>query len=386
MKIGITTFYYKVHNYGANLQAYALCRVLGKMGHDAEQICFNTSDGFPEFKLSFPQNIIISIKVFIARILSVICHPRYYYCYKRRLSAVEYFLKDKIPHSKRVYALKNIKEAQHEYDLFITGSDVVWSPKTNSPIFFLRFLDHNKPKLAYAPSLGTEVLSKEEKKQFKHDLESFIDISTREKRVVPLLEEASGRKVSYCIDSTLLLDFADWNTICSKRIVNSSYVFCYFLGNNEEAKGFAIGYARSKSMRLVNIPYYWNYYSDFSNFGDVKLSDISAADFISLIKYADCVFTDSFHACVFSEIFSTPFFAVKRGKNDSLSVRLIDFLSETGLLSHYCDNRNKMTIDYVNKNLKIDFNQVQKRLEELREPSIKYLKDNIEFVCQKLNS
>ena len=119
MKIGITTFYYKVHNYGANLQAYALCRVLGKMGYDAEQICFNTSDGFPVFKLSFPQNIIINIKVFIARLLSIMCHPRYYYCYKRRLSAVECFLKDEIPHSKRVYALKNIRRI---YNTFTTNS------------------------------------------------------------------------------------------------------------------------------------------------------------------------------------------------------------------------------------------------------------------------
>lgn len=139
MRIGITTFYYKVYNYGANLQAYALCRVLEKMGYEAEQLCFNTSDGFPEYELPFPRNVIIGIKVFIAQIILTARHFKYFILHKQRLRAVERFLNKRVPHSKRIYKLSNIAESQAEYDMFITGSDVVWSPVTNSPIFFLRF-------------------------------------------------------------------------------------------------------------------------------------------------------------------------------------------------------------------------------------------------------
>lgn len=380
MKIGITTFYYKVYNYGANLQAYALCRALEKMGYEAEQLCFNTSDGFPEYKLPFPQNVIIGIKVFIVRIISTSRHFKYFILHKRRLRAVERFLNERVPHSKRVYKLSNIAESQKEYDMFITGSDVVWSPVCNSPIFFFRFLNREIPKLAYAPSLGTNKLGDEEKRQFHKDLGSFVDISIRERSVVPLVAQACGRDVKHCVDSTLLLDEEDWNSLCSKRIVHSPYVFCYFLGNNESAKSLAIKYAKNHNLTLVNIPYYWESYSKFTDFGDVKLSAVSASEFLSLIKYANCVFTDSFHACVFSEIFRTQFFAVSRGEGDSLCVRLIDFLTETGTIDYYCVGDDKLTLEYVDCAKNIDFNVVHDRLAKLKGPSIEYLKRNIETV------
>ncbi len=384
MRIGITTFYYKVYNYGANLQAYALCRVLEKMGYEAEQLCFNTSDGFPEYELPFPRNVIIGIKVFIAQIILTARHFKYFILHKQRLRAVERFLNKRVPHSKRIYKLSNIAESQAEYDMFITGSDVVWSPVTNSPIFFLRFLNIETPKLAYAPSLGTDKLSDEEKLRFHKDLESFIDISIREKSVVPLVARVSGRDVKHCVDSTLLLDEDEWNFVCGKRIVDTPYVFCYFLGNNEAAKNLAIEYAEKYDLTLVNIPYYWESYSKFTDFGDVKLSAVSAADFLSLIKYAHCVFTDSFHACVFSEIFRTQFFAVNRGRDDRLSVRLIDFLTETGSIDHYCVGDEKLNLEYIDCIKNIDFNIVHGRLVKLKEPSMEYLKRNIETVEQLL--
>ena len=40
MKIGITTHYFNSNNYGGNLQAHALCKVLNQNGKQAEQICF----------------------------------------------------------------------------------------------------------------------------------------------------------------------------------------------------------------------------------------------------------------------------------------------------------------------------------------------------------
>ena len=42
MKIGIFTQYYLNYNYGGNLQAYALCKVLNELGHEAVQISYGT--------------------------------------------------------------------------------------------------------------------------------------------------------------------------------------------------------------------------------------------------------------------------------------------------------------------------------------------------------
>lgn len=38
IKIGIVTHYYKSSNYGGNLQAYALCKIIKNWGYEAEQL------------------------------------------------------------------------------------------------------------------------------------------------------------------------------------------------------------------------------------------------------------------------------------------------------------------------------------------------------------
>ena len=44
MRIGIITHYYKSSNYGGNLQAYALCEIINKLGFEAEQISYKNVD------------------------------------------------------------------------------------------------------------------------------------------------------------------------------------------------------------------------------------------------------------------------------------------------------------------------------------------------------
>ena len=43
MKVGIITHYYESQNYGGNLQAWALCKVLNGLGYEAEQISYKRS-------------------------------------------------------------------------------------------------------------------------------------------------------------------------------------------------------------------------------------------------------------------------------------------------------------------------------------------------------
>ena len=42
MKAAIITHYYKSKNYGGNLQAYAMCKAIEKLGYTAEQLCFTS--------------------------------------------------------------------------------------------------------------------------------------------------------------------------------------------------------------------------------------------------------------------------------------------------------------------------------------------------------
>ena len=50
MKVGIISLYYKNHNYGGLLQAYALTSYLNKHGIDAEQMSWDFLDGLKKGK------------------------------------------------------------------------------------------------------------------------------------------------------------------------------------------------------------------------------------------------------------------------------------------------------------------------------------------------
>ena len=58
------------------------------------------------------------------------------------------------------------------------------------------------------------------------------------------------------------------------------------------------------------------------NFGDLQLFDAIPQDFLSYILYSEMVFTDSFHASVFSLIFHKQFFAFGRTEHKEMNNRL----------------------------------------------------------------
>lgn len=114
------------------------------------------------------------------------------------------FRNELIPHSKEIFTMKTLSDAIDDYQIFITGSDIVWGPKVHSPFFFLNFVPSEIPKFSYAASLGTNELTEKEKEEFKRDLSGYQDISVREVTVVPMLAEVLQRKISLCVDPTLL--------------------------------------------------------------------------------------------------------------------------------------------------------------------------------------
>lgn len=374
MRFGIVTHYYNSNNYGGNLQAYALCKVIEQNGYCVEQLCVPI-DYYK--KMHFPKQQIIDLKVWFYSLFKRLKYRDYYKKHKDRNSAIQKFNKESIPHSETFFDLKNIKKALSCYQAFITGSDIVWGPKIHSPFFFLNFVPSDTPKFSYAASLGTNQLTEDEEKFFKEDLSSYQAVSVREQSVVSVLETAIGKKVELCIDPTLLLNENDWNKICSSRIVDEKYVFCYFLGRNSSAINVAKEYSKKYNLKLVNIPYLSKNYDPLKDFGDIKLSNVSPSDFISLIKYSDMVFTDSFHACVFSSIYDKDVFAFRRDNDDKLGVRVSDFLSFVGMENHYCDTDEKETLEYLQEQIKRGQSYYFEGINALKEKSIVFLKDNL---------
>lgn len=356
-KIGIATLYYNNRNYGANLQTFALCKMIEQLGCDVEVIsyrnCTKAHRLFSDIKQSFIRR-------------SGRC-PQI----EDRNRAIDRF-NNTIPHS-QLYYINTIYRANMQYDCFVTGSDQVWNPGWINQYLSLEFVDPSKRRVAYAASTGKISLNSEQRLKIKRAIEATDIISLREKESIPSLQELTEKKIEYVLDPTMLLTADDWNDICSARIIREGYLFCYFLCDNENLRKVADAYAKQRNLKIVTLPYLNGAYRKADDsFGDYQLFKVSPEDFLSLIRHASFVMTDSFHAAVFSHIYEREF-VVSSSINNEMGCRMVSLTELFGTGNRYIKDHDLITLEILTnlEQLPLQFNRVA--YESMRKKSLDYL-------------
>lgn len=391
-RIAVVTCLGKDRNYGGALQAYALHKQFGKLGFLSELISFSrrktceitntTALGINRF---FHHPPFVILKKGIRRIVSL--PPRTIQKLKLksfdksgylRQKAFDDFVKKHIPKTEVTYTKENINEVLDIYDFFVCGSDQVWNPKWYDEFYRMDFVPNTFPKFSYAASISVDSLTDEQQEVFENTLSSYVGVSVREKQAVALLKDLSPVTPVHSLDPTLLLDRTDWDSIASERLVKEPYIFCYFLDCGEKLRKLAKQYAKKKKMRVVCIPYVLNTYHKFDKkYSDIFIESATPADFISLIKHAELVLTDSFHASVFSSIYDKEFFAFRRYGAPGMSSRIETLTQMFGIEERFCNTDEKETISYMEQCVPVDFSKQDEFL-RMREKSIAYLKDMLQ--------
>ena len=376
MKIAIITHYYGSKNYGGNLQAYALCKVLHQMGMQAEQISFDRYANRKKSKITakkIAKNILRRLSRLRSRSISEDL--------KKRNASLDSFNRNVVPHTTTVYDEKSIFQCVENYDVFITGSDQVWHPVAYCPAYGLEFVPSDKIKLSYAASLATDKITDEYSNVLKRSLSDFKGISVRESSAVDLLQNIVNTELHVSLDPVFLLSRDHWDELCSNYTADSPYIFVYFLGDNKASRILTEQYAKKHNLKVVTLPHLsGDYRKCDADFGDERLYDVSPEDFISLIKGAYKVFTDSFHAAVFSIIYEKDFVVFDRavsGTGGAMKTRLSCLLDTFYLSDRFCGFSEKNGIEYIDSLSKIDFEPVKTILEGLKSDSIEYLKKYI---------
>lgn len=225
---------------------------------------------------------------------------------------------------------------------------------------------------------GKITLNDAQKSKLRIALESTDYISIREKESIPALQELTEKRIQHTLDPTLLLDRSQWDAICVGRLIDEDYMFCYFLGNNEHLRTIARQYAEKRNLKLVALPYLNGAYRAVDDgFGDYQLFDIAPGDFLSLIKHASFVMTDSFHGSVFCHIFGTEF-AVSGGGKDEMGCRMISLTELFGTENRYIREHDDVTVDALiameNEPMVLD----TAKFEYMRQKSLAFLKEALE--------
>lgn len=296
-----------------------------------------------------------------------------------RNDAMLEFNQNIIPHCEEVYSSDNIRDCGEEYDAFITGSDQVWNPVWYNSAYYLDFVPSNKIKMSYAASLGKTSISDEQIEIFKNNLADYTAVGVRELDAVSFLQPYSPVPVAWNLDPTLLLDADEWDEICGERVINEKYVFCYFLGADKNQRNVAKKFAKKNKLKLVTIPFVAGVFEGCDvNFGDYKLYDASPEKFISLIKYAEYIFTDSFHATVFSSIYRKQYFVFQRAGEKGMGTRIYSLMKLFESEERFLDTYEKATLSYIESLSALTYNHELELFNEMKRNSFNYLRENLE--------
>jgi hypothetical protein len=373
-KIGVITLngYF---NYGNRLQNYATEQILKKMNFDVETIINKTS----EIRNSENDNLSYKIKKLIKmekkQIYKKIKSRFRYLIYKKQIDQY------KIEKRKlfKEFSTKYLNETNYsisknnipnsindEYDYFITGSDQVWNPSNvekDSSINFLGFAPETK-RISLAPSFGVNRIPKAYKEDYKKWLNGIKALSVREYEGAKIIRNLTNREPAVLIDPTMMLNKDEWINISKRNYLkpNNEYILTYILGElSSKEKKEIKKIANTNNLEIVNLAMKnnWSKYV------------LGPQEFIDYFKTASFIFTDSFHATIFSILFHVPFVTYRRNKKESgrsMISRINTLLSKFDLEDRFREN---LVID--NNIFDINYNNIEEVLEKERIKVYNYL-------------
>lgn len=382
-KIGIVIAYSEGHNnYGTSLQGYATIKKIKQLGFDVSVIRYKKHLSlYKKLQLVFYMIKTNSTKTSLRTVFEKInkqLHKEYKKNIQTRTDAVNVYKEEFIkPFFKYYDGYKQLQKGAYDYDSILVGSDQVWTPMSlYSNYYNLNFVSEEINKISYASSFGVSNIPNFQKKETSEYLSRINYLSVREERAKEIVEALGGKNVKLVVDPTLLFTGEEWLAEIgdTKPKVNYSYIFCYFLGKNEEARKRAAQLSKNTGLRIVTIRHMDEYVKKDESFGDYAPYDVGPNDFLNYIYNATYVITDSFHCSVFSILFKKKFMCFYRfnsSDKNSRNSRIDNLLKISGLNNHLF-NGNLETIFED-----IDFNEVDSKIETLRQDSLIFLKKGL---------
>ena len=244
-------------------------------------------------------------------------------------------------------------------------------------MFTLRFVPDKVKKISYAPSMAVLELTEEFKKEFCIGVNRLDRVSVREKRSLPVLRKLTDKPVTVVVDPVLLLKESDWLKEINYSGKKEKYILCYLLSDSISQRKATTKLAKKLNCKIITFPHILHNSVRKCDlfFGDIRDYSSGPRDFLDLIKNAELVITDSFHACVFSMIFKTPFAVFERGNTDekgNMNSRIYDFLEEYHLENQLVTEKELTEMQEIPK---IDFTYAHEHWEKRRQESLKYLEN-----------
>lgn len=363
MKIYVITRH-SIINHGSILQAYATQKFFENLGYKCEIIDYvNSFEKFPNYVKSLLNINEKWNKDFIHRLIyKLVKYPSYYKGYFK----FKKYRKKLLTLTNEMNSIEDLNRLDFKDSILCSGSDQLWGPLSNGSFddaYFLNF-GEKTPKFAYSSSIGRKV---EFDDRIKGYLSAFNFITTREKTSTNYIKSFYSKEIATIYDPTLMLKNEFWEDFISNYKLNGEYILVYKIHDNPSFDLFIKKFSKEKKLKIRRII---NSYEELLLRGKSEFL-VSPHSFLTLIKNAKYILTDSFHCTQFSIIFNKKFLVFSPGVTN---VRINDFLSDLNLQYRIIDNHDS---DSTIIDEQINYNLINKKINDNREIYTKYIYQNL---------
>ncbi len=367
MKAGIVTIY-DVPNFGSVLQAYATKQVLTSLGYTPIFIEYNRHNKWRIDHGGAPKSP--WYRSFIRKLGLKADH--------RKAIKLEDFKKQ---HFKRTRIFNDLDDLNSQdwsdYAVFVVGSDQVWNTNylKGDSFFLLSFIPEYIKKISIASSFAIKHLPLHYEKKFKKYLSQFRAISVREINGQKIIKEQLELDVDVklMLDPTLLLSSQEWTSLLPFTLkYNEPYILFYMWAYAFEPRPYIYEVTKyyQEKLQCKVIALEGCYPTCPSTLKMENHSDSNIPKFLQLFSNASLVITSSFHGTAFAVNYGRPLISIIPEGGDDRQTSLLENLGIP-----QCAVRIGTDLESINPYYNSE--QEQHRLNELRENSILWIKNNI---------
>ena len=215
--------------------------------------------------------------------------------------------------------------------------------------------DVNVKRISYAASAGDIINLSEKAINF---IKQFDAVSVREEKLHKYLSDYNvGNFV--CCDPTILAGVDCFEPLTARPMKRKGYVFVFMIWDSQNLLNNAKKFAKDRGLSVV------------SSKGNMDFFlHCRPEDFLSWIKNADYIFTNSFHGTVFSLLYHKKFISSICKKGEGKNLRIQEFLSYIGC----CDNILIDETYQVENMVEPDYALIDKNIQKIRMDSLNYIK------------
>lgn len=270
---------------------------------------------------------------------------------------------------------RRTKRKYHDYDFnevvedenvegFVCGSDTIFCINEFKGFvegYYANFDCMRGKSVSYAASFGDPSFTAQDFITLNERLKNFKAIGIRECGMLDYVRSHCNVRAERVLDPTLLVEASCYDRIIAEPQMKEKYLLYYSRRYNKKMEQYAEELAKKKGLKFVEI----SIRATNAEKGHIMRYDAGVEEFLSLVKHAECVVTNSFHGVIFAVQLRTPFYCFSREQGDTKIGEILDLF---GLKNHIMVDGTEAVPE------KIDFDDVHSRTSEARKESEDFLK------------